>query len=193
MNFIWAGIMLLSILLGILTGRSAEVSSAVFEGAKNAIELCLTLLASMCLWSGLMRIAEKAGITRVMGRIFRPFLRLLFPGLEPSSKAGSAISMNVAANVLGLGNAATPLGIKAMKELHKFSSDPAAATNNMIMFVVINTASVQILPTTIAAMRAQYGAASPMDIMPAVLLASAVSLAAGIIAVRILSLRRKRP
>ena len=187
MNYIWSGIMLVSVIFAVVNGRAAEVSDALFSGGQSAVSLCLTLLASMCIWGGLMKIADRAGLTRGLANAFRPVLRLLFPGLDPKGPAARAISMNMSANMLGLGNAATPLGLEAMRELKK--SDPLGhtASNHMITFVVLNTASLQILPTTIAAMRQSAGAANPMDIMPAVIMASVAALIVGMILVRIMN------
>jgi len=190
-NYIWAGLMLLSVVTAIATGRVSEVSGAVFSGGQAAVELGLTLLASMCFWGGLMKIAEKAGAARALARVFRPVLRLLFPGLDPKGAAAGAICMNVSANMLGLGNAATPLGLEAMRQLKKESPLSATATNHMITFVVMNTASLQIIPATIAAMRQKAGSANPMDIMPAVWIVSLSALAVGLVLARLFSFKAK--
>ena len=182
MDYIWAGMVIFSIITGAVTGRMQAVSDAVFSGAGNAVTLCLTILGAMCLWGGLMRVADKSGITAVLGRILRPFIKLAFPGMDTRGPAAKAISMNISANLLGLGNAATPFGLEAMKELQKNNKEsPGMASGHMVTFVVINTASLQILPTTVAMMRSKYGAASPMDIMPAVWLSSVAALVAGLI------------
>lgn len=173
--------MIIAIIGGICTGNIADVSNAVFSGAQNAIELCLTLVGMMMLWCGIMKIAERAGLTTVMGRICSPLIRIFFPGLDPHSEASYCISMNIAANFLGLGNAATPFGLKAMAALKKEGGLSNTASNHMITFVVLNTASIQLIPSTIAAMRAKYGAVSPMDIMPAVWISSCLALMVGMI------------
>ncbi len=182
LNVIWSAIMLISIVCGAANGRMEEVTGAVFSGGTQAVELCISLLGSICFWSGIMKIAEKTGLMSFIGRICRPVITLLFPGLDAASPAASAITMNVAANMLGLGNAATPLGIEAMKHLQEINPDKSRVSNHMVVFIVMNTASIQILPTTIAAIRAEYGSPSPMDILPAVLLSSVCSLAAGLMA-----------
>ena len=193
MNYIWAGIMLVSVISGICTGRIQQVSDAAFDGAGQAIDLCITLVGVMMLWCGLMRIAERAGVTTALCRVLAPVLRVLFPGLDPRSEAASAISMNMVANLLGLGNAATPLGLKAMKCLAAENPRHPAASRHMITFVILNTSSIQIVPTTIAAMRSKYGAASPMDIMPAIWISSVLSLAVGLAVNFFCSLKEARP
>ena len=192
MNYIWAGIMLVSIICAVVTGRTGEVSDAIFSGGETAVMLCLSLLGTLCLWSGLMNIADKAGITRVLGRICRPLIVIIFPKLDVNSPAATAITMNIAANMLGLGNAATPLGLEAMRRLQKDNSQKDTLSNHMVTFIVLNTASIQILPTTIAAVRAEHGAVSPMDIVPALLLASITSMAVGLALVAILNLKSNR-
>ena len=128
-----------------------------FAGAGEAVTLVIALAGAMCLWGGLMRIADCAGLTKKLAKSFSPFLRLLFPSLEPESEAAQAISMNLSANLLGMGNAATPFGIAAMKELAKRSPYPEVATDEMITFVVMNTASVQLIPATVAMLRSAAG------------------------------------
>lgn len=190
MNYIWAGMMILSILFGILNGRMGEVSQAVMEGGSNAIQLMLVLLGAMCLWSGLMRIAEKGGLTSIISRILSPITKWIFRGMDPKSSAGKAISMNMTANLLGLGNAATPLGLHAMKEMQKNNPEKQRATNWMVLFVVLNTASIQLIPTTIAVIRGKYGAQTPMDILPAVWLTSLTGLVVGILVAKLLQRKK---
>lgn len=136
-----------------------------------------------------MRIAEESKLTDRLSSLFRPVMRLLFRDLPAGSKAAKAIVMNLTANLLGLGNAATPLGIAAMKELEKISPQKGAASNNMAMLVVLNTASLQLIPTTTAALRLANGSAAPMEILPAVWLSSAVSVLAGIVTAKLLASR----
>lgn len=189
LNFIWAAIMIISVICGIATGRGNEVSYAAIEGGKSAVELCISLLGSICFWSGIMKIAEKCGLTNLIGKLCKPLIALLFPGLKTSSHAAGAITMNMSANLLGLGDAATPLGIEAMKCLQEINHDKSTVSNYMVTFIVMNTASIQLLPTTIATIRAEHGAASPMDILPAVLLSSACSLIVGLLAAAIGNIR----
>ena len=158
-----------------------ELSSAALNGAAQAIELTLSLLGVMALWSGLMKIADKGGITAILAKVFSPFLRILFPDYKPKSPTLKAICANMAANLLGLGNAATPFGIVAMKEMQKENKTPEIANRSMVMFVVLNTASIQLIPTTIAAMRASAGSKQPFDIIVAIWIVSFLSLFVGII------------
>lgn len=181
MNWIWFGLIGASIAVGIATGRVNEVSQASLNGAANAVGLFITLLGSMCLWNGLMRIADACGITRGLARLLSPATKRLFPDLAADSAGMKAVSMNIAANFLGLGNAATPFGLLAMKEMAKHSAKKGVATDTMAMFIVINTASIQLIPTTIAVIRIKYGSANPFDILPCVWLASIVTLFCGII------------
>ncbi|MDD2362330.1 MAG: nucleoside recognition domain-containing protein [Oscillospiraceae bacterium] len=180
LNKIWAGIMLISIAAGAVTGNLDNVTNALLGGGSEAIKLCMTLGGAMCLWGGIMRIADKGGLTLCLSKVMAPLMRLLFPGLDTSGEACRTILMNMAANFLGLGNAATPLGLSAMKSLSKANPHPDRASTHMITFVVLNTASIQFLPTTVATMRLKYGADNPLDILPAVW---ATSLGAAVIAV----------
>lgn len=178
--------MLISILCALATGRMQEVSDAVLSGAGDAVQLVISLLGMMCLWTGLMKIADAGGITRILSRAFAPVMKRLFPDYEPESPAVRTICMNVTANLLGLGNAATPMGIAAMKEMAKTNPTPGVANNSMAMFVVINTASIQLLPTMMGIQRARYGSATPFDVVPAVWVTSFAALLVGILMAKIL-------
>lgn len=189
MNYIWAGMILFSCVCAALTGRLPELSDAVLSGAAGAVQLVIVLLGMMCVWTGLMKIADTGGLTRLLSRLFYPVMKLLFPKYPKDSAAMRAICMNITANLLGLGNAATPLGIAAMKEMSRAGGGRSEADNSMVMFVVINTASIQLIPTFMGTLRAQYGSASPFDIVPAVWLASVISLGLGILAAKLLERR----
>ena len=192
MKWIFSGLILLSILFGAVLGRMGEVSGAVISSGGEAIQLTLTLAGAMCLWSGVMRVAQQARLTEQIANLFAPVMRLIFRGLPPKSEAAQAICLNVSANILGLGNAATPLGIAAMNRLAELNGQSNTASDHMCMFVVLNTASLQIVPTTTALLRANAGSAAPMEIMPASWAASAASIMTGIIMVKLLSaLHRK--
>jgi len=171
----------------LFNGRMAEVSGAALNQSFEAVKLVLELTGMLCLWSGIMRVADEAKLTEKISRIFSPVTKRLFKGLNPQSPAAKAMCMNITANLLGLGNAATPLGIQAMKELSKAESCNGTATNNMVMFVVLNTASLQILPTTTAILRANAGSPAPLDILPAVWAASTVSICAGVAMAKLLA------
>lgn len=163
-----------------IAGKGDELSASILSSAENAVSLSFTLLGAMAFWGGVMRIAEKSGLVNKIARLFRPLLRLLFKGIDENGEAFGAIVMNVSANLMGLGNAATPLGIKAMKALSKEENAHEAATANMVTLVVLNTASLQLLPTTIATLRASYGSAAPLDILPSILFSALCALAVGI-------------
>lgn len=188
MNIIWPAIIIFSFFAAVALGNMSAVSSALIEAGNSGVELALKLLGMLCLWSGLMRIATESGFTEKIGAFMYPVLKFIFPGLKKNSETAGAISMNLTANILGLGNAATPLGIKAMKLMNQENANPLVATDNMIFFVVMNTAAMHIIPTTVAMLRNQYGSADPMEIMPAAWFNSCAALAAGIAAAKILSL-----
>ena len=187
MSWLFTGMLVLSLLFGILNGRMEQVSISAVNECSNAVTLAIQLSGVMCLWSGLMRIAEVSDLTGKLSRLFRPVMKLLFWHLPADSKAAKAIIMNLTANLLGLGNAATPLGIAAMKELEKISPRKGIASNEMALLVVLNTASLQLIPTTTAALRLAAGSAAPMEILPAVWLASSMSILSGILAAKFFS------
>ncbi len=192
MNYIFFGMILFGIMVALLCGRMEAVSTALLSECGGAVELVLSLTGTMCLWCGLMKVADRAGLTEKISRMLSPLTRLAFPGLDPQGPAMRAISMNISANLLGLGNAATPLGINAMKELAKLSPLQGTATNHMAMFVVLNTAALDLLPTTTGLLRMQAGSAAPFDILPAVWLASSASVVTGVLLAKILGLGEKR-
>ena len=192
MNYVWSGMIILAVISGIATGRMQQVTDSIINGGYDAVGLCLKLLGMLCLWSGLTKIADKAGLAAKVSKILSPLLHPLFPGLDKNSPAAKAMSMNITSNLLGLGNASTPLGLQAMSELQKQNPNPTEATNYMITFIVLNTASLKLIPTTIAMLRQQYGSAGALDIMPAAWLSSIVALASGMIFVRLFGMRRKK-
>lgn len=185
LNYIWAGLILLSVFCAVATGRVPQLSDAVMGGAANAVQLVFAMLGMMCAWTGLMKIADSGGITLILSKLLNPLMRHLFPSLKKGSPAVKAICMNVTANLLGLGNAATPMGIAAMKELAKLNPTQTA-DNSMVMFVVINSASIQLIPTFMGTLRAKYGSPAPFDILPAVWLTSVCALVAGIVVAKLL-------
>ncbi len=176
MTWVITAMLLIGIVLGVINGRMDGVSSAAIRGGIDAVQLSIMLLGGMCLWSGVMRVAEKAGLTKLFCRLLSPVTKRLFRGVDPNGRAMQAISMNITANLLGLGNAATPLGILAMKELEKELKAKESPAHEMILFVVLNTASITLIPTTVATLRLEHGAKNPMDILPCVWLASIASV-----------------
>ena len=185
MSGIWTGMVILSLVCGLATGRGPAVAAAAMEGASAGVELCLSMAGALCLWMGVMEVLRRAGAIRWLSRFLRPALGRLYPDFARDSGVMESISANVSANLLGLGNAATPLGLDAARRMSRRS--PGVASDGLCMLVVCNTASIQLIPTTVAAVRAGAGSAAPFDILPAVWLASAVSVTAGILAARLLA------
>ena len=183
MTVIWTGMVVLSILCGLATGRGPAVASAAVEGASAAVQLALSIAGMLCLWTGVMEVMRRSGLADGLSQLLAPVLRRLFPQAARDRDTMDSISANVSANLLGLGNAATPLGLEAARRLARRS--PGTASNDLCMLVVCNTASIQLIPTTVASVRAAEGCAAPFDILPAVWLASTLSVGVGILACKI--------
>ena len=183
MAVIWTVMVGASILCGLATGRGEAVAAAALEGAGAGVELCLSMAGALCLWMGVMEVMRRSGLARGLSRLLRPVLGRLYPDFARDGGVMDAISANVSANLLGLGNAATPLGLDAARRMSRRT--PGVASDSLCMLVVCNTASIQLIPTTVAAVRAGAGSSAPFDILPAVWLASALSVTAGILAVRL--------
>lgn len=183
MAWIWTGMAVLSILCGLATGRGDLVAAAAVEGAQAAVELCVSIAGMLCLWTGVMEIMRRSGLAEGLSRLLRPVLSALFPQVSGDRGVMDSISANVSANLLGLGNAATPLGIEAVRRMERKS--PGTASDAMCMLVVCNTASIQLIPTTVATVRSAAGSGTPFDILPAVWLASALSVGVGIAACKL--------
>ena len=183
MAWIWTGMVAAAVLCGSWTGQEAAVAAAAVEGAQGAIELCISLAGMMCLWTGVMEIMRRSGLAEKLSRLLRPVLRRLYPEFARDREVMDTISANVSANLLGLGNAATPLGIQAARQMSRRT--PGRASDALCMLVVCNTASIQLIPTTVASVRLAAGCAAPFDILPAVWLASAISVCTGIGAVKL--------
>ena len=181
MNYIWAGIMVISIVCGLLTEKIAPLSNSVLSGANDAVNLIISITGMMAFWTGIMKVAEKSGVTECLAGLFKPLIKFLFPNCSSDKKAVHAICMNITANLLGLGNAATPFGIKAVKELQKCNPlKKDTASNDMAMFVIINTASLQLVPTFLCTLRQKYGCSNPLDIVPYLWIVSICALIVGI-------------
>ena len=183
MTVIWTGMVVLSILCGLATGQGPAVASAAVEGAAAAVELALSIAGMLCLWTGVMEVMRRSGLADKLSRLLAPVLRRLFPQAAKDQDTMDSISANVSANLLGLGSAATPLGLEAARRLSRRS--PGVASDDLCMLVVCNTASIQLIPTTVASVRAAQGCAAPFDILPAVWLASTLSVGGGIGACKI--------
>ncbi|MCI9431545.1 MAG: spore maturation protein A [Oscillospiraceae bacterium] len=184
MAWIWTGMIAASVLYGLINGTIGAVGNAAMAGAAAAVDLCLSMAGIMCLWSGVMSIMKASGLMDGLSRLFRPVLGRLLPRACQDPDTLAALSGNVSANLLGLGNAATPLGIRAARRMAQGCG--GRASNELCTLVVLNTASIQLLPTTVAGVRAALGAESAFDILPAVWLASALSVAAGLLAAKAL-------
>ena len=182
MSVIWTG--MVSVLYGLWAGNGAAVAAGAVEGAAGAVELCLTMAGIMCLWMGVMEVMKRSGLAELLSRLLRPVLCRLYPDFKRDRETMDAVSANVSANLLGLGNAATPLGIQAARRMAR--KTPGVASDSLCMLVVCNTASIQLIPTTVASVRLAAGCAAPFDILPAVWLASAVSVAVGILAAKLM-------
>ncbi|MDQ2086363.1 nucleoside recognition domain-containing protein [Herbivorax sp. ANBcel31] len=187
LNYIWVGMLIAGIITGIINGRIDEVTKAILESSQSAIELSIGLLGVMCLWTGLMGVAEKSGIIKVIAKVLNPVIKFLFPEIPKNHPATGAIVMNLVANFLGLGNAATPLGIKAMKELQKLNRHKDTSTDAMSTFLVLNTCCVQFIPATIVAVRVAAGSANPTEVIGTIWIATILATVAGVTAVKIFS------
>lgn len=161
LNIIWPLFLIISFVYAILNGRLEQVNTSVFEGTKSAVELCITLLGTMCLWNGIMKIACKTSIVKKLTKVLTPIMKKLFPDIKRQDKVHEEISMNIIANIMGLGNAATPLGLKAMKSMQKVNNDKKRLSNSMAIFIVLNTASIQLIPTTVIAIRSSLKSNNP--------------------------------
>jgi len=190
MAWIWSLMTVFSVFCAVLTGRIDALGSAVLEGGAAAVSLCLSMAGIVCLWTGIISVMKDAGLIDTLSRLFRPVLSFLFPGAQKDTEILSAISSNVSANLLGLGNAATPMGVKAASLMAKVSGK--RASDDLCMLVVLNTASIQLIPATVAGVRSGLGAQAPFDILPAVWLTSVASVGVGILAAKLLSLLWRR-
>lgn len=185
MAWVWTLMVTASVVFGLINGTVGAVGNAALEGAAAAVELCLHMAGVLCLWSGVMGVMRACGLAEALGRLFRPVLSRLLPRASRDPETLEALSGNVSANLLGLGNAATPLGIQAARRMARHTN--GRADGELCRLVVLNTASIQLLPTTVAGVRAALGAQSAFDILPAVWMASVLSVAAGLTAAKILS------
>ncbi|MBR5237060.1 MAG: hypothetical protein IKW06_06810 [Clostridia bacterium] len=192
MNYIWSGMMMVAVLFGLISGRTEALAQSALAGAENAVKMAFSLLGMMCFWSGLLEVAKRAGLTEKFARLIRPLTKLLFPRLPSESPAAVAMVMNMTANFLGLSNAATPLGLSAMAELEKINPHPGQATDEMCMFVVINTASISLLPTTVIALRAAAGSEAPFAIVVPVWICSLAAVTVGVVAAKVMARRERR-
>lgn len=186
LNIIWPLFIIVSFIYAILNGRVAEVNNSIFESTKLAVELSISLLGTICLWNGIMQIASKTNIVKHLSKLLNPIIKRLFPDINKEEKVHEEITMNMIANIMGLGNAATPLGLKAMKSMQKKNKDKSRLSNSMAMFIIINTASIQLIPTTVIAIRSSLGSNNPTAMIIPVWIATVCAAAAAIISAKIL-------
>lgn len=185
MSLIWTVMVGVSVLCGLATGNGPAVARGALDGAAAGVELCLSMMGVLCLWMGVMEIMERSGLARGLSRLLRPAIKRLYPDFARDKKVMEAVSANLSANLLGLGNAATPLGLEAARLMAEHT--PGVASDGLCMLVVCNTASLQLIPTTVASLRSAAGSADPFDILPAVWLASTVSIVVGVTAAKLFS------
>ena len=185
LNIIWPIFIIVSYLYAIYTGNVSEINHSIFESCKSAVDLSITFLGTMCLWTGIMQIAKKTTLITKLTNFLKPIMKILFPDIKKEDPVYKEISMNMVANILGLGNAATPLGLKAMKTMQQKNPKKDTLTNSMAMFIIMNTASIQITPTTVIAIRSSLGSNNPTSIILPVWVATISAAVAGIISAKI--------
>jgi spore maturation protein A len=191
-NIIWVIMFLIGIVFAMFNGTMGEVNKAIFVGAKEAVTLCIGLISILVFWLGMMRIAEESGLLERLAKLFRPIVKRLFPEVPENHAAMGYMLSNMIANMFGLGNAATPLGIKAMEELKKLNGGKDSASRSMVTFLAINTASITIIPTTVIAIRMNYKSASPTEIVVPTLIATIISAIGAVLIDRYFYSRRRR-
>lgn len=187
MNYIWGAMVVFSFISALFSGNMQTLSDSVVTSGQDAINLVVKLTGMMCLWGGVMKIAEKAELTQLISKMLSPLFSVLYKNIDKNSKTAQAMSMNITANLLGLGNAATPLGLEAMRRMQESNPDKTKATDDMVVFVVMNSAAMRLIPTTVATLRTQFGSANPMEIMPATWVSTIFSLIAGVMTAKIIS------
>lgn len=185
-NVIWFFILVFGIGFGLMTGRGDLVSQTVVNTAGSTVEFIIKLVGLMCIWCGVMKIAEKSGLTDKLAKLLRPLLKIIFKEAAKDEKAMGAIVMNLTANMMGLSNAATPFGIKAMEEMDRLNTDKGTASNDMALFLVLNAACIQLVPTTVISIRAASGSSNPGAIIIPAILATATAAVMGVIFAKIL-------
>lgn len=186
LNIIWPVFIIISIIYAIITGNLESINNSIFEVGDNTVNLILTLMGTVCMWNGLMKIVENTSLIKKIAKLISPFMKILFPEIKKGTEAYEEISMNIVSNILGLGNAATPLGLRAMKSMQKENKDKNRLSNSMAMFIILNTASIQLIPTTVIAVRTSLGSAEPTKMLIPIWGATIGAAIAGIISAKIL-------
>ncbi len=180
MNYIWVIMITFSVISSFFLGTSSDLSSGIITSGNTAVNLCITLLGTFCLWNGLMNIAEKSGLTSIISKIMSPIICKLFKGMKKDDLALHPICLNITSNLLGLSNAATPIGIEAMKRLSENNKVKTVPSNNMVLFVVMNSAALRLIPSTVATIRAENGSKNPLEIVLPSIITSVIALTIGI-------------
>jgi len=191
-NYIWVGMLIIGFVFAAINGTMNEVNEALFKAASDAVAICIGLMSVLVFWLGLMKIAEDSGLLVKLSKLFKPLISKLFPEVPSDHPALGYILSNMTANMFGLGNAATPLGIKAMEQLKALNGGKNEASRSMITFLAINTSCITIIPTTVIAIRIKYGAINPTDIVLPTIIATVISMVGGILIDRFFYERRKR-
>lgn len=186
LNFIWPIFIIVSFIYAIFNGRVSEVNNSVFDSTKSAVDLSISLLGTTCLWTGIMQIASNTNIVKHLSKLLNPIMKKLFPDIKKEEKVHKEITMNIIANIMGLGNAATPLGLKAMKSMQKKNEDKNKLSNSMCMFIVLNTASIQLIPTTVIAIRSSLGSNNPTAMIFPVWIATICAAMAAVFSAKLL-------
>lgn len=189
MNYIWGAIIIISYIFSVFAKTTDAVTKSIFDGCESAVSLVISLLGMMCLWTGLLQIAQNSGLTKKVQKLISPLITFLFPNVRKNSETAGAISMSITANLLGLSNAATPLGLSAMEKLEKENLIKDTASDDMCMFVLINTASITLIPTTLLTLRTAFSSSAPFEILIPVWIVSIASLASGVICAKLCSRR----
>lgn len=186
LNYIWLGLIILAVVLGGINGKIENVTKAAIDAAGNSVTIAIGLIGVMALWLGIMRIAEQSGLMSLLARAIAPVMRRLFPEVPPDHPAMGSMLMNIAANMLGLSNAATPLGLKAMEDLEKLNRHPGVATNAMCLFLTVNTAGVQLIPASMISLMASAGSKDPTAIIGTALASTVIALICGVTVAKLL-------
>ena len=192
LNLLWPSFLIVSIIYAIATGKAEQLNSGIFDAVKDAVDLSITFLGTMCLWNGIMKIVQETSLMNKLVKFIEPFMRFLFPKLKGNKRAHQEISLNMVANIMGLGNAATPLGIKAMTTMQKDNPKKDTLTDSMIMFILINTASLQLIPTNVITIRSSLNSENPAEIVVGVWFCSIVTFIAIVLLAKIYLKLRKR-
>ena len=187
LNIIWPAFIIISVLYAFIGGNIEEVSNGIFESSSSAVELTITFFGTICLWNGIMEIAKRTSLMDKITKLLRPLIHFLFPELKNNKQANEEISMNMVANILGLGNAATPLGLKAMETMQEKNVNKERLSNSMAMLIVINTASLEVIPTTVIAVRTSLNSVNPTSIIIPVWIATIAAFSTVVILSKILS------